>query len=228
MVRGMTITIETLRRFCAVLDIREHLRQPWSRDGYVYACNGHILVRVPEEKLPYVEPNAKCPDAGSMFKRWIDGSTREFLPLPNFERSIKCPICIGAGRLRAIKCEDCDGTGEFKRGRHTYQCLECEDSDAGEGFIALEPDEPEQPGELMCACHVCNGIGLHQAASLDEPLIAVGNALYATSYLTLIAGLPGATFSAGAPAAEGFSGRDINPGAFSFDGGDGLLMPRTK
>ena len=223
------ITADTLQRFCANdMDERAHLRQPWLVGAWVYACNGHIAVRVPAETMPDAKPNDKAPDAAALFKRAIEDAPRDFVPLPEFQRRVACDLCDGTGIVRAIKCDDCGGEGEFKRGRHVYMCQECEDSNAGPGHIQLFPHDEPFVGEVIRACRDCDGLGLDGGASTRVPPVAFGEALYSAAYLTMIDKLPGAKFSAGDAARKNYEGPRELPAAFVFDGGQGILMPRAS
>ena len=224
----MTIDLDTFKRFCAnELDGRDYLREPWLAGEWVYACNGHIAVRLPAIAVPSAQPNDKAPDAPALFKRAIDDAPREYLPLPDFQRRAPCDECGGTGRVRAIKCDDCGGLGEFTRGRHEYECKNCERSPAGAGFLTLYDFDDKQTDELVRVCEPCDGLGLMGGVSRGMFPVQIGGALYSAAYLTMIATLPDVRFSAGDPAREKFDGPREMPAAFVFDGGQGILMPRS-
>lgn len=110
-----------LKQFCGTELTRYYLNEPWTRDGFTYATNGHILVRVPARHD--IEDQPKAPDITKM--PWPNGVV-EFIDAPRmvlppvslrkceecggrrFEH--ECPDCECACELCA--CELCDGTGE--------------------------------------------------------------------------------------------------------------------
>lgn len=107
-----------LKPFCTNGYDRYQLRKPWSRDGYTYATNGRILVRV--ARRDDVPENAQAPDVEKLLeKAQID--TANFTPLPPFdlppEKMDECTSCGGSGCEHDCPdcnciCEDCDGSGE--------------------------------------------------------------------------------------------------------------------
>lgn len=199
-----------LMRFCANdTDLREHMRAPWLHDGWVYATNGHVCVRVhPGHAEPCEPATDKHPKAYRLFSQWMADDLGAFSDLPKLPARVKCCACKGAERFHVIKCPDCDG-GEFTHGRHAYECQEC----AGE-FV--------QPGWLTTgaamatktmACNQCFGRGDEMAA------VDVGAVVAEAIYLRWLAALPGIKVRPHGA---------MDAIAFTFDGGQALLMPRRE
>ena len=112
----MTITAADLQPFCSAERFREYLHRPWSKDGFTYATNGHVLIRV--ARLNGVEENDKAPDTDVIFAAAADQTATQKIPkgkIPKV-RTIECPSCNGRGREHdcpdcTCECEKCDGTG---------------------------------------------------------------------------------------------------------------------
>ena len=193
-----------LQPFCAnSRDPRSYLRAPWVHKGHAYACNGQILVRLPCPDQPdaIAQDNPLADKAADLLKT---AGKAAYAPLPEFEQPKRCTGCGGDGKRLMLACEDCDGEGYFTRGWHEYQCKECD----GEGL--LDANEGTE-GAAMHDCPECGGFGFHHSAA------KVGDAAYSTVYLRMLAALPGLRICT----------NGTNHGAhFTFDGGEGLLMPR--
>jgi hypothetical protein len=197
-----TVSAVDLQRFCWANDYRKYLRQPWAHKGWMYASNGHILVRVPSPE--HAETVFAEKVAESAVGMLADSGEREYAPLPAFTLGPVCECCKGVGTVKQSKCPDCDGEGEFDHGEYTYHCKECD----GEGWI----DDPA--GEER-ECDACYGFGT------ESKRIDFGGIGYQARYLRLIKDLPGLVFSPGTRADE----TTIKAAHFTFDGGEGLLMP---
>lgn len=120
-----------LKRFCSEEQYRYKLHEPWSRDAYSYASNGHILIRVP--RLHTVAENPDAPDADRICHppvsapvafRWND------FPPPNPISEHTCRECDGDGSkapcgclCEACKCHECDGAGIVREQAPQYGAL---------------------------------------------------------------------------------------------------------
>lgn len=119
-----------LQEFCSD---RKFIDRPWSRDGYTYATNGVIIVRVPFVKG--VEDN---PSAPSLKELSFDREVTEWLT-PQIEK------------VEPIECSECDGKGY-------YTCQECGTEDifckncGGKG--ALLPQVEVKVGRLTFSNHI--------------------------------------------------------------------------
>lgn len=199
-----------LQRFCAVDDIRAYLRAPWHFDGWVYATNGHICVRVRYTgQAGVLDATSKHPKAHDLFAKWLsDGAA--FQPMPELPEGHECRHCHGKGLFPAKPCEDCGGQGTFVHCGNEYDCKSCDRHLIEEGWIVV--DEDEQAKDWKC-CNHCWGRGL-QMQRHD-----LGDATFELAYLLWLAGLPGLEYRTNGPASVA---------AFRFDGGEAILMPRVS
>lgn len=104
-----------LQPFCSTEEYRAYIMKPWTRGGFTWATNGHILVRVlardgvePNPDAPNPEPLMSCHDGAEfsplpVVKRW-----------PKEPRAKKCEVCMGNGKdpeFESVPCFECDGSG---------------------------------------------------------------------------------------------------------------------
>jgi hypothetical protein len=103
-----------LQPFCSTEAGRAYLTKPWTRDGFTWATNGHILVRIPARRG--IKKNPMAPDA----KRALECHREaEFAALPSVRwpdesPRRKCEICGGNGKdpeFETEPCFDCEGDG---------------------------------------------------------------------------------------------------------------------
>jgi hypothetical protein len=108
------MTREELQQFCAdETDLRDCLREPWSRGEFSYATNGHIMIRV--ARIANVDENANAPDA----ERVIAGAQQtDFVPVPKCKKppDVECETCHGhgvhgCGCGTEHDCGNCEGKG---------------------------------------------------------------------------------------------------------------------
>lgn len=111
------MTLEELKRFAAVDDIRDYLNQPWSRGGYTWASNGHIMVRVPA--IEGVAENKRAPDGQALMNK--QRPPGEWIPVPECampsDTKEECDTCFGTGEHdcpcgTTHECGECKGKGE--------------------------------------------------------------------------------------------------------------------
>ncbi|MCL2076306.1 MAG: hypothetical protein FWH15_07710 [Betaproteobacteria bacterium] len=108
------------------------------------------------------------------------------------------------------KCPDCGGTGKTE----DEKCDECDgDGEFARGGYNYECQNCDGTGKIDIYCGKCRGGGYVIQS------VPVGDACFSNRYLALIAELPNARI---AP-----NGKD-EAAYFTFDGGDGLLMPRRE
>lgn len=205
-----------LMRFCANdNDAREYLRKPWKHGEWVYATNGHLCVRVPATTMPDATECDKAPPAHNLFTKHIEQRECEFLPMPKMAPLLKCSACYGKGYVFARKCPSCaDGT--FDHYGMTYDCLYCENSKAGPGWV-----DSEDENATRRPCDSCDGLGASMRQNGNAPL---GESTYSRVYLSWLAKLPQVRVCPGSPAET--PSADQIPAVFIFDGGHALLMPR--
>jgi hypothetical protein len=106
-----------LARFCSKDPQHIYLHQPWSRDGFTWASNGHFLVRIP--KLDKIGDNPRAPNCNKLFTRIADQLSLSPLPsIPALPESKEdCDACDGRGTEHgcpncACECTECGGSGE--------------------------------------------------------------------------------------------------------------------
>ena len=196
-------TTEMLLQFVsAQSEYREFMRKPFCRDEWVFATNGHIIVRAPR-----IDGIADL-DSGKLevlINMFAANQRSGFVVMPELPDGEKCPPCLGTGVM--YKCPDCNGTGEFDHGELAYCCGKCD----GEGQVSCGDDASKMP------CFWCGGGGVARY----QP-VRVGLWDYDLRYLKRAMKLPGLKF---APPPRTPDDGKIAPAYFVFDGGEGLLMP---
>lgn len=126
-----------LNRFVNILEWPESIRKPFYRDGFVYATNRNILVRVPYRDLERLYDTVdkpknlpKFPEPTCQLDLPISVLVETFKSIPKVEeRSVKG---------KAAECDECEGSGEVE---WTY-----EDSDGEEHQKYFD-------------CPICEGLG---------------------------------------------------------------------
>lgn len=170
-----------ITRFCGPKDSSELLRQPFRFDGFMYATNGHVAVRMPDDATVDAAQESADNTVIAVFAKTADIPVT-WHAIPAFTSDRPCRAC--GGNKRVYECPDCDGEGEFQHGAYDYQCQRCD----GNGVVGT-------PG-VGDTCTVCCGTGINQYDGLD-----VAHAHYAKRYLRLIEEcFPGAEI--GVPADE--------------------------
>lgn len=111
-----------LQKFCGNDWFRSYLHKPFSKDGFTWATNGHVIVRVPlvegVEPLSSKQPlNVDATIAGLDDAIFFAPSFN--LPPEKELHDIECPSCDGRGRAHECPdceciCEDCDGKKTIK------------------------------------------------------------------------------------------------------------------
>lgn len=160
--------LKTLQRFCRE-DPERSLGKPWTKDGFTYASNGFILLRVPAlQEDPSglgVALDGVYKQAGAMPETgWVGLSDLPMAPV--------CPKCNGKAEADS-ECPECGGDGdvEFHNGHHSYTC-DCKTCDGS--------------GEIE-GCTECHGSGVAK----EDP-IRVGSRKFDPGMLRLASTLPGA------------------------------------
>jgi hypothetical protein len=161
------MNIELLQTFCHN-DPELSLAKPWTKDGFTYASNGSILVRVPA--LPEdpggrgVGPNALYDHAGPIPEDgWID--------VPGLPEPAICLSCKGNPGVSST-CPECDGDGEVELSNvyshYTCDCKTCDGSGEVEG------------------CSKCHGSGMAK----EMTFIQIGSRRYKVAVIRMITTLP--------------------------------------
>ena len=195
-------TNELLLRFVAkVSETREYMRSPVLKGEFVYATNGHIVIRVPYDPvIDHIESD-KLDNFPALF---VERQHDAFIDLPELPAAEQCNVCLGSGQ--AYRCPDCDGEGEFEHGLHSYSCKECN----GSG----QSDHNDYGTKNTELCDACDGYGKKRGQQ-----VKVGSMFYDRRYLQQIIDLPYHKFS------EPKKGLSNLIAYFTFLGGEGLLMP---
>jgi hypothetical protein len=113
----MTVDIQS---FCSTEKWRPRLHKPFSRGGYTWATNGHILIRV--QLIKDVPDNGGSENVEGVWNTHFKPESFKPAPplsiLPNIP-TIKatCEACDGSGVEHECshcshECEECDGTGQ--------------------------------------------------------------------------------------------------------------------
>ncbi len=193
------MNLEQLIKFCAKDDIRSYLLNPWIQGEYVVASNGHIAVRVPAtDFVSVLEPvTGKVPLVDSLIDK-VKALELALMPIPELPPTVPCEYCGGSGA--AYPCDECDGSGNFDHCGREYACKACDGH--GQNQIGEGDAEP---------CWFCDGRG-------EKPYYAVqvGDGYFDRRYLAIIASLPNVVIAPNGPKGTAY---------FTFDGGDGALMP---
>jgi len=181
--------------FCNKDDPRPYVNKPIRSNGFLYATNGHLFVRVNDDE------SVECAD-------WhVDGICRaldEHIRCSNLENmvdfsllNIPEPKKCNCGDLdfQDVDCDDCEGVGNFNHGEHEYECKECD----GTGKVSVK----------AMPCQTCNN-----THTLPD-FVKIGENSFNAKYIRLIATLPSVKIST-IPVA--------NQHGFVFDGGQGGVV----
>jgi hypothetical protein len=165
-----------LDKFCEKDGVRYYLEKPFRLGGYIYATNGHLAVRIPDDGREAAEAYKSVSGIGKIFADAIARDGEQFtvpnIALPDGPDEEKCPACNGLG-------------------------------------------EPECDMEHMHDCPECDGTGMVETCIR----VSVGVAEFQRKYLRLLAELPNCKI---------FVQRPDRSAYFTFDGGEGCLMPLRK
>jgi len=200
---------ELLQSFCEPKGTtRPALSDPFNCDGYTFATDGHICIRVDVDNSVESHPEAPKTMKG-IFLTCDDDS--KYIDIPEIEGIslvVGCPVCGGSGKLSV--CPECEGNGEvfFENDYNEYECT-CE-SCFGTGKY--------KSGNIAKSdCEECYGTGkITKDIGID-----IGTRHITARLLCLIKNLPNVKI---APEATD----RLNPIQFKFDGGCGILMPRRR
>ena len=214
----MTATSLDLNAYCATSDeasgARFAIDRPFVAEGYEYATDLKIVIRVPSGEPNSPSSDRKRPDA-SKLRYWKDfplqHSTTLNATIPERETQ-KCRECDGEDRY---ECPECDGEGEVhwygRSGDSTYTAT-CQTCD-GDGSIDERTAKKEGvTRKIEEKCYICHGKKVEE----KEQKVAVCDLAVNAKYLRLIATLPGVVVQA-AP--------DWQALLFEADGGtQGVIM----
>jgi hypothetical protein len=110
------MTLLDLQPFCSTCETRPQLARPYNLDGWTYATDGRICLRVPA--LADTEPNTDSPpppNPAELFNQPLakacDENLAPFPTLPDAPPRVYCHECNGEGFVRCECCnheKDCD------------------------------------------------------------------------------------------------------------------------
>lgn len=136
---------ERLNRFCGDDEGRYELATPWRHDGYDYATDSRIAVRVPSSGSEVaVNTDKDRAKAYRSFGPIPSGEWRWWPMLEPDHDTEPCEACDGTGHGK-VKCNTCDGTGccDCDKCGNEHDCGHCD----GEGEVTDDDT----------TCPVCNG-----------------------------------------------------------------------
>lgn len=163
-----------LKQFCDQYE-RRQLDEPRVQEGWLYASDGAILVRVPSDE-PDFEWKGLPLNLGHVCRDLPPENPKPW-PSVNLIDGIGCCVeCEGYGKVSVVECEMCEGTG-IDECPHCQREEDCEECD-GEGVI----------GEK---CGKCNGQGRY----LHSCIQVVGELRIKAKYDRMIRSLPNVRFS---------------------------------
>ena len=191
-----------LNQFCAKNDVREYMMRPLRREGFIYATNGYVAIRVPDDANLDADSHDKMNNLPSAFN--IDFDEYVLSPIPALPEMPLCKACRGARVLYREACPSCDGNGSFDRHGHYYDCKECDTR----GTVEADSVEANK-----VTCDSCAGTGAN-----GEQAILIGASTYQLSLVSMMSALPNCLIKM--PHSENESLH------FRFDGGVGILLSR--
>lgn len=197
----------SLDAFCSMDESRKALMRPFALDGHTYATDGKIAVRVPGESAPEVvekETADLFPKVKKIIEDGKAAATTWVTPtrIPDMEL---CETCKGIPpEPKEADCPECGGDGEvyLSNNYHDYQC-DCITCD-GDGTVELE------------GCEDCHGTG-HRCGSKDV-FCGIQGVWLSLQLLTRLKPLPGLRLGL-------HDGGSLNAHYFTWDGGDGVVLP---
>lgn len=166
-----------LTPFCSVDETRMAINTPFVFNGWKYATDGRVCVRVPTDEPDDSNEPYKRPDASDLFKGFdVSGLETFVIPTLDGVQEKRCPSCNGNGYSicdhgHDHECEDCDKTGVLE----------------------------------------------------EWPKKEIGGQTFSERYLAKVVNLPGLQFFAQSANMEA-----LKPAFFTFDNGQGLLLPIRK
>jgi hypothetical protein len=189
-----------MAQFCATRDTRKHLFSPFRLNGFIYATDGEIAIRIPDDGSEVADCESGLEKIEHFFQM-PENILFQQIPLLNI--TLKCAECSGTGFVNYVHvdCDECDGEGVFKHGAHDYDCKECNGSGEYRSVTLGSKNE----------CNQCDGSG-------NQPIqaVAIGNTFLNHKYLVKMNNLPNCTIA---------TNGKIERSYFKFDGGSGVIMP---
>ncbi|TXK52350.1 hypothetical protein FVR03_01150 [Pontibacter qinzhouensis] len=150
------ITQEKLfQSFCAPGIFREYTEAPFEQNGYVYATNGHIIIRTPKDLYCSQAATLEKPISSFVF----DGANKSIA------------IDFNVSEIEALKTEP-----EYRVLKKSQECGTCE----GFGEVTWEFEHHEREDD----CPVCYGSGIAEAEHKELTGNTTFGTAYVTIYDT--------------------------------------------
>lgn len=109
-----------LQDFCSVDETRMSICTPFVFNGWKYATDGRICVRIQTNEPDDSNEPYKRPDASALFKGFnVDGLESFEIPKLDGVKIIECERCGGTGEQTCDmghnhECPNCDGDGHYE------------------------------------------------------------------------------------------------------------------
>lgn len=199
------MNLQDLKKFCSTDHTRPTILKPFTQDGFTFATDGRILVRIPA-----IEGGADDGPEDSI--RVIPSDLKNYQPVqlpPNWESIIQpetpCHTCEGTGSIG--KCRHCQGHGEIECETcgHEEYCRPCQGTGKASSKETQGYTEP---------CEDCDGRG--KTTELVKISLNRGACFLDLRYLRLAATLPNLRL------------RFLDEHSvlrMDFESGDGAIMP---
>lgn len=183
--------------------------------GETVATNGKVMVIVPSTDG---DGRREVPEKMDVISALLgrsnwDGSG---IPIRSWNRVSNaepgdCEACKGSGFM--VKCRHCSGKGEAECDMgHMHDCDKCDSTGCSK-----TPSTKNAPDGI--ACYECYASGKSQARRVLVPIEVIPNVFLAQDELDKIVDLPNVVL------VPGTNPKPLEPVAFRFDGGRGLIMP---
>lgn len=188
-----------MQKFCQRTHRNKDLRTPFMHLGWRYATDQKIVIRMPDPTANPTHPVG--PKVAALFEKTPG---LKWQVLPPFQLGKTCRTCDGEGEYLQLRCASCAGEGMFLHHSYNYVCIPC----SGYGWRGNTTD----PKAELYDCPDCM-----LGTSCVE--VRINDAWFDSRYLALIRNLPNLLIQTNGP-----KGRMD----FTFDGGQGILMPIAK
>ena len=197
---------------------REVFSKPYFSEGFLCVTNGHVFLKFPA--IDGFGPNPDAPQLTRLAGEFA-ATPEGWYPCPAIPeiKGITCVVCEGKGF--AYCCPECDGDGTVDPSTdyNVYDEADCKTCDGHGCITRKEIDEiikyKRHVEPIEQTCGHCDGSGREYA--IDKG-VEVGPVLISDRYLSWLNLFPNCEIG---PIDEKKAAR------IRFDGGEGLIMPRT-
>jgi hypothetical protein len=132
---------EVLEMYTDEDHLRPVFKTPFAQNGYVYATDGKILIRVPESAVGEAYPHAEKPNASAVF---IDTGKEASVTIRQLKKMLAKvkPIEEVHTVGKDVECEECRGfwevTWSYERWEKDFECPVCN----GSGYSSRKEEAP--------------------------------------------------------------------------------------